>query len=633
MQIFPLKAYSFVLCAVLALFVAAPCDARDVLTNNYDNARTGANLSELTLNRKNVALKTFGRMFHLPVDGPVFAQPLVVSDFPMSNGDRRDLVLIATANNSVFAFDGRTHESRLIWQRELVYLPDGTRLPANGILSTPVIDRERGLIYVVAALATENGQRFLLHALMLADGTTANAPILIHGAVAVGANQIAFQPSAKRVAVQRAALAIAQDKLIVAFGGDYFEGWVFSFDMKNLAAPPAVFCTSCASRDVGLSKVDYLDEKCILLGPGGGIWQAGRGPVVDSAGKVYFFTGNKQHVVKAGCMIPFGNNACSSCSAKEGCLCKETRFSAVCRGPDVCEANQSEDYKTFDVNEALIQLDVKQRLKLTGWFRPINWNIAGPEGLELNDLDLGGSGPLLVPNTHRLIGGGKQGVMYVLEASNAEKSCDPTLAETCIQASAIQSFHIAPTPPRPNQYYRHILGGPVLWNRTAEQGGSRVYVWRVNDHLRSYRISDKFDECDLSDAGPSASHNCRSLAQSEDHIDHNPGGVLAISANESDTQSAIVWASTTRSINGPGKLMAFNAEPDVDTSAVLNKIWDSDICVEDRIDLGSDFVPPTVANGRVYVATNANRVEVFGLIVDKKCTEEALPKSFGPMLQ
>ena len=30
---------------------------------------------------------------------------------------------------------------------------------------------------------------------------------------------------------------------------------------------------------------------------------------------------------------------------------------------------------------------------------------------------------------------------------------------------------------------------------------------------------------------------------------------------------------------------------------------------------------------------NANRIDVFWVMVNKKCTEEPLPKSFGPMLQ
>jgi hypothetical protein len=46
---------------------------------------------------------------------------------------------------------------------------------------------------------------------------------------------------------------------------------------------------------------------------------------------------------------------------------------------------------------------------------------------------------------------------------------------------------------------------------------------------------------------------------------------------------------------------------------------------------GSGFVPPTVANGKVYVATGANKVEVFGLIKKRECAPAA--PDLGPMMQ
>ncbi len=621
--------------AAIALLLSSGIRASsDVLTNNYDNSRTGANLDETLLNVTNVTPETFGRVFHYAVDGPVFAQPLVVSGLDIPDRGRSDVVYVATASNSVYAFVADGGEKAQLWHRQLVALPGGIRAAASGILSTPVIDRNRGIIYVVAGLMDGSDGKFVLHALDLADGSGKDAsPVLIRGSVDVDGSSISFQPTNTRVAVQRAALAIAQDKLIVAFGGDYFEGWVFAFSLTDLQVPPAAFCTTCVSRHIAVSRVDYLDASCILLGPGGGIWQSGRAPVVDPNGKVYFFTGNKQHVIKAGCMIPPSNNACSACTTEGGCVCKGSRFAGVCRGPDVCNANETENHELFDANESLIQLDPGQGLKLTAWFRPANWNITGPEGLEINDLDLGGSGPLLIPGTTRLVGGGKQGVMYVLDVAAPAKPCKPTLTETCTSPNPVQSFQVAPSPARPNQYYRHILGGPVLWTRPADRGGPLAYVWRENDHLRGYRISGQFEGCNTEDPALTTSHHCPSLAQSEDFIDHHPGGILALSANGADGATAVLWASTTRAIGGPGKLMAFKAVPDSGAPAVLTKIWDSDICVEDRLDVGSDFVPPTVANGKVYVATGANRVDVFGLMDAKKCLHEPLPASFGPMMQ
>ena len=44
----------------------------------------------------------------------------------------------------------------------------------------------------------------------------------------------------------------------------------------------------------------------------------------------------------------------------------------------------------------------------------------GANGLEVSDLDLGGSGPVLIPGTTRLMGGGKQGVLYLLDTTPPE---------------------------------------------------------------------------------------------------------------------------------------------------------------------------------------------------------------------
>src|SRR5215203_2003548 len=83
------------LLAVL-LLVASPAAAQiDILTNRYDQARTGANLSESTLTTANVNVNQFGKMYSYPVDGSVYAQPLYVSGVTI-NGIRRNVLYVAT---------------------------------------------------------------------------------------------------------------------------------------------------------------------------------------------------------------------------------------------------------------------------------------------------------------------------------------------------------------------------------------------------------------------------------------------------------------------------------------------------------------------------------------------------------
>jgi hypothetical protein len=86
-------------------------------------------------------------------------------------------------------------------------------------------------------------------------------------------------------------------------------------------------------------------------------------------------------------------------------------------------------------------------------------------------------------------------------------------------------------------------------------------------------------------------------------------------------------------MNGPGKLMAFKAVPETTTPTQLTKLWDSELCEDDRLEGGSDFIPPTVANGKVYLATGASKVAVFGLIKPRPCVPQLLPDLSGPMMQ
>jgi hypothetical protein len=588
----------------------------DVLTQGYNRYRTGAQLEENILNVANVRAATFGKVASLPVDGYVHAQPLVVNSLAIEGKTAIDVAYVATGNNSVFAFDVTDNRNQLLWKRQLTAAPADGERRTIGIVSTPVIDRESATLFVVTGAMEKNKGRYRLHALDLRDGRDKpGGPVLIGGSVQIDNEVVAFQPTDKRIAVQRAALALANGKVIVAFGGDFFEGWVFSYDADDLRRPPSAFCTTCVSRIRSISKVDYLSAECTFLGPAGGIWQSGRGPVVDDRGMVYFFTGNKAHIVKQGCLIPEGSNACAKCTLSGGCYCDGIGQEKVCRGPDTCIANRSQDRLSFDTHEALIKLDPGHGLKIAGWFRPDNWSAEGIHGLEFNDLDLGGSGPLLIPGTSRLIGGGKEGVLYLFDANLAQD-----------RPALLQSFVVAPMPNPPLQYYRHILGGPVFWPRPTDPSGSRLFVWRMNDALRSYRVSDHFEDCDRQHVQPTGSENCRSIATSIERITHHPGGILSISANGEKADSAIVWAYTTFVGNGPGRLMAFSAMPDAAAPDRLEAIWDSDICAGDAIDTGSTFAAPTVSNGRVYIATGADRVDVFGLLPERPCAKTPQPE-------
>src|SRR5216684_3187061 len=76
-----------------------------VLTQHNDNTRAGWNANETALTTRNVNLPHFGALFSLPVDDHVYAQPLVVGNVAIANPSR-NVVYVATVNNTLYAYDG-----------------------------------------------------------------------------------------------------------------------------------------------------------------------------------------------------------------------------------------------------------------------------------------------------------------------------------------------------------------------------------------------------------------------------------------------------------------------------------------------------------------------------------------------
>src|SRR5262245_28214130 len=79
----------------------------NVFTRNYNNQRTGANLSETVLNVANVNASQFGKLFQLQVDDQIYAGLLYVSGVSIG-GTTRNVLYVATVNNTVYAFDADT---------------------------------------------------------------------------------------------------------------------------------------------------------------------------------------------------------------------------------------------------------------------------------------------------------------------------------------------------------------------------------------------------------------------------------------------------------------------------------------------------------------------------------------------
>lgn len=220
---------------------------------------------------------------------------------------------------------------------------------------------------------------------------------------------------------------------------------------------------------------------------------------------------------------------------------------------------------------------------IASWFTPYNYS-----SLESGDIDLGSAGLLLIPGTALALSGGKQGTLYLVNRDNMGGLSGSTGADTNIVQSIALGSH-------------QIHGGPVWWDGP---GAAYAYVWAASDRLRQYQYLPASGTLGV----PNFAQSTVLAAPGQ------PGGILAVSANGTNAGTGILWAA--RQLNGnanqavqPGILHAFNAQN------ITNELWNSEqLSARDSVGLFAKFVPPTVAGGKVYLATFSNRLNVYGLL-------------------
>ena len=475
----------------------------------------------------NVNVNQFGKLFSLPVDGQVYAQPLVASGVHTSGSGVHNVVYIAT-ENSVYAFDADTGTP--VWRRslgtpaEFVYgCTSGNLYPLTGITATPVIDTATSTLYVAALDSpTPPVQKHMLHALDLATGAEKlGGPVRITATLpgtGEGGTTITYSEIHQRL---RPALCLVNGQVIVGTGSynDWgpYHGWVFAYDAATLH----------------LTSVWVSTPNGNAASP----WESGNGFVADQAGNIYLITGN-------------------------GDFDGKTNF-----------------------GQSFVKLSLNAGLTTTDYFTPFNY-----ASLNASDIDLGSSGPLHIPGTNYLVGGGKEGKLYLLDMNNLGKYNSNA-------NFVVQEFRAVF-----GNGTGHIHGTPAFW---AGPTGTFVYLWGENDCMRVFSFANG-----LFNTTPSSVSVVTSPAITPPV--GMPGGFISISSNGTTAGTGIVWATTpyqgdAESQTVPGILRAFDA------SDVGRELWNSNLDQpRDGVGNFAKFVPPTVANGQVYVATFSNQVSVYG---------------------
>ena len=252
-----------------------------VFTHHNDNARTGANTKEYALTPTTVSGANFGKLFSCALDSPgyVYAEPLYVANLTMNDGQKHNVVFVATESDWVYAYDADSSSCQQLWKKSLLQAAETTVPPADtselndvtpeiGITSTPVIDVQSGIIFICAKSKSTSGYFHRLHALTLASGADAITPVEITAPNFVPLTHL-----------QRPALLLSNGTVYVAFGshGDYntYQGWLIGYDAATLNQK---FVWSTTDATSGNHQ--------------GAIWQSGGGPSADASGNVFVETAN-----------------------------------------------------------------------------------------------------------------------------------------------------------------------------------------------------------------------------------------------------------------------------------------------------------------------------------------------------
>ena len=522
--------------SVSATVAVAVTDLSGVTTYHNNVSRNGANTQEYALTNTSVTTATFGKLFSCTVDGAVYAQPLWVPNLTISS-TKRNVVFVATQHDSLYAFDADSSTSPCtpLWHTNLIDSAHGgisgeTSVPSSGsgalvgsgygdiapevgVTGTPVIDLTTNTLYIVSKSVIASGPSFhqRLHAIDLATGNEKfSGPVTIaatYPGTRDGGTTTTFVARGEN---QRAGLALANGIVYIAWASHEdtppYYGWVIGYNANDLAQA-SVFNDS---PNVG----------------SGGIWMSGGAPSIDSSGNLYLISGNAYF--------------------------DATNLSAP----------------NNDFGDSFLELT--SALSVFQYFTPSD---QATDNLQDSDFGAGGAAILVdlpvngTNPTHLVIGGGKDGALYLLDRDNMGGLGD---------TNAWQETNVGGS----------IFSTGAFWN-------SNFYLAPVGSALHALSLSSSTAKLSFLSNATSTSFGF-------------PGATPSVSSMP-DNSNGIVWAldvsqyCTPQSPGcGPAVIHAYNA------TNLATELWNSTKGTGNTAGNAVKFTVPTVANGKVYIGTRGN---------------------------
>jgi hypothetical protein len=438
---------------------------------------------------------TFGKLLQFQVAGDVYAQPLYVSNV-MIGGQPHNVLYVATEQDVVYAFDADGKALNPLWKTSFIDPTNNVTYlsvsdvgspccpsPDIGITGTPVIDPAAQTLYVLVRTKESGKLVQRLQALDITNGSIKNSVVVNPSVSGTGdrsygnSSTVEFNSTREN---QRSGLLLANGVVYVMWASHLdthpYHGWVVGYDARTLQQTVVWNATP--------------------NGQGGGIWMSGGAPAADSAGNLYFSTGN-------GDFDPGGGN----------------------------------------YSQAWIKMSSAGQL--LSYFVPYNWSVLnGP------DLDVGTAGGSLIlpdqsgPSPHLLVSMDKNGTIYLLDRDNMGGHHDgdnsniiQTICDAFPGRTDCASVRDGKESPLPNPSHL-VRSSPAYWN-------GYVYVNSEYDSVKAFRLING----KLSD--PPASHGPT--------ITGFPGATVSISANGNSNGVVWLIDNGSNGNPGAGVLRAYDA--------------------------------------------------------------------------
>jgi len=594
----------------------------NVVTRSFGNSRMGCFVDPTwTLTSERVQQAGVRVLGQLKLDDPRGAegQLLAVADLTMSDGKVHNVLFVCDMSNNVYAFDADSFT--LLWKRNVGRPITITKQwdmwminPFWGILSTPVINLTTRVLYCVST-SSMNGTMedavYQLHALHLADGSDQAPSLVLNGATYQPPSHAPRQTLGAIPRKQRPALTLVSegdhDTLFIPFGS-FLEsaptnlGWVVAVDVSNPAHP-----TIAATWSTGSG-----------FYPGAGIWQAGQGLSVDENQNLHGLTGNGGFDPPTG---NFGNcffrlaysPSSNSAPAKLQCVDWWSPYS---------DAGRAGDDPTLATPSSSPPDDMGP-VPTNAVNNTSNAHIVGDE-------DLGSGGALPLPRSLTgfdkdiIVGGGKDGIFYVLDGANLGQTQRTDFAAAKIAGNWAKllsppwaatynaiGLDLAPTrldtlPSAFGGYTRHIHGSPVGYK--SPDLGMMLFVQGENGTVQAVRLNADFSLTWMAAGQEVAS-------QGMPPPGGMPGGMLVLTARADGDNTAVLWAlmpwyGNANTTITPGRMVAYGANWVNAAGPNLVKLWDS--ADWDIKYMHAKFNILTPFNNRLFVPSYDGRILVMG---------------------